>query len=332
MTDAAILNPVTVTAKRSNSIPASAQYLRKAGLLLVQGQNSLDLSDMHFRFDTVQEDEESPNNCSIRVYNLSPATIKAVREEYSRVILQAGYVDSAYGVIFDGTICQFRIGRENVTTTYLDILVSDGDVAYSYAMCTASAAAGTTRSERLQTVMSTMNSKGVKAGQLIVDATGGILPRGKVLFGLAKGLIRSEVQSIGATWSIQNGQINVIPLDGYLPGQAVVLNAETGLIGRPEQTQDGIRVRCLINPKIIVGGLVKIDNTSINQTLQKNPNAAPLAYNQYVGLQQFASVTADGIYRVYVAEHKGDTRGHDWYTDLTCLTVNPVTQKVLPYG
>ncbi len=334
----AVLPPVVVTAKRvDNSVPDQPQYLRKASLLLIKGGTALDLSEMHFRFDTAQEDEESPNNCAIRVYNLSPDTVKVVREEYTQVVLQAGYEHAAFGVIFQGTIRQFRIGRENPTTTYLDILVADGDVAYNYSMCTKSMAAGTTRSERLQTVMSAMNSEGVSAGQLIIDNTGGILPRGKVLFGLAKGLIRSECQTIGATWSIQNGQVNIIPLDGYLPGQAVVLTSQTGLIGRAEQTQDGIRCRCLINPKIIVGGLVKLDNKSINVTLQKDGQGPPsgtamLPYNQYAGLQQFADVASDGLYRVYVAEHKGDTRGHDWYTDLICLTVNPVTNKVLPYG
>lgn len=331
-TPTAQLPTVTITGKREYKPAEGNQYLRKATLLLVQGEKALDLSELHFTFQTVQEDEESPSNCAVRVFNLSPDTEAVIRKEYSRVVLQAGYENSAFGLIFDGTIVQFRKGRTSPTTTYLDILVSDGDIAYNYAMCSKNAAAGTTRKERLDLAMAPMNSKGVSAGQLLIDSTGGILPRGKVLFGLARGIIRSEVQSIGATWSIQNGKINVIPLSGYLPTEAVVLNAETGLIGRAEQTSDGIRAKCLLNPKIIVGGLVKIDNKSINETLQKNPDGPSLAYNQYAGLQQFATVTADGIYRVYVAEHKGDTRGQDWYTDITCLTVNPVTQKVKPYG
>jgi hypothetical protein len=336
MTDPVVFDTVTVVGKRDTSgIPIDSLYLRKASLLLIQGDKALDLSDMHFTFATVQEDEESPSNCAIRVFNLSTKTEDTIRSEYSRVVIQAGYERAAFGVIFDGTIIQFRKGRLNATTTYLDILVNDGDVAYNFAMCAKNAASGTTRLERLNMAMSTMNSKGVSAGQLMVDATGGILPRGKVLFGLARGLIRSEVQTIGATWSIQNGKINVIPLDGYLPTEAVVLTSATGLIGRAEQTTNGVRAKCLLNPKIIVGGLVKIDNASINQTLQKTgrgPEQAQLAYNQYAGLQQFATVTGDGLYRVYVAEHVGDTRGQDWYTDIVCLTVNPITNKVKPYG
>lgn len=308
-------------------------YGRKASLLLVQGDKALDLSEMHFRFKSSQEDAESPGNCEIRIWNLSEPTIKAIRGEYARVVLQAGYDEAPFGVIFDGTIKQYRIGREpDAVNTYLDILAADGDLAYNFAFCSRTLAAGSSSRDRTLAAIATMEGKGVLSGEVLLPSTGGILPRGKVLFGMAKAVIRSEAQSMQSTWSIQNGRVNVIPLSGFLPGEAVVLNSLSGLIGRPEQTIDGLRVRCLINPRIRVGGLVQIDNKSINQILQQNPEAAPVVYNQYAGLQQLATVTADGIYRVYVVENTGDTRGQEWYSDLVCLTVDPVTQTVKAYG
>jgi hypothetical protein len=48
-----------------------------------------------------------------------------------------------------------------------------------------------------------------------------------------------------------------------------------------------------------------------------------------------ATVTNDGFYRVMVAEHVGDTRGNDWYTELTCLAADisaPASSAVLPAG
>jgi len=195
-----------------------------------------------------------------------------------------------------------------------------------------SLAAGTDAGERIAELVKAMTKDGVKPGKMIIPSTGGVLPRGKVLFGMAKSILRAEVQNIGATWSIQGGYVNVIPLTGYLPGEAVTLNRFSGLIGRPEQTADGIRARCLLNPKITIGGLVIINNSSINQTLQQNPAAAPVPYNQWAGIQQLATVTTDGIYRVYVAEHTGDTRANEYYTDLVCLTVDPVTEQVKAYG
>lgn len=315
---------------------SEVQYLRRASLVLVEGDKALDLSEMHFQFSTKQADEESPNNCMIRVYNLSEETRNRVRGEYSRVVLQAGYVGGAFGVIFDGTIKQHRVGREPAgLTTYLDILAADGDTAYNYSVVSRTMSAGTTADERVRAAVSAMNPEGVTAGSVLIPGTGGVLPRGKVLFGLARAAVRGEAQTQGATWNISNGVLNVTPLDGYLPGEVVVLTAATGLIGRVEQTEDGMRCRALLNPKLVVGGLVKIDNRSINQTGQAPGSEIPggqVPYNRWAGVQQFATVADDGLYRIYVAEFTGDTRGEEFFVDLICLAVDPVTMKVKPYG
>lgn len=310
-------------------------YLRKCTLLVTSGEDALDLSDMHITFETKQEDEESPNNCAIRVYNLSRETVSKIQGEYTRVVLQAGYQNASFGVVFDGTIKQFATGKENATTRYLDILGADGDKAYNFSVINKSLAAGSTPEQRINALIAAMAPHGVTKGELLIPGTGGILPRGKVLFGLARGQLRSQTQNLGATWSIQNGKVNVIPLQEYLPGEVVVLTSQTGLIGRPEQTQDGLKARCLINPRIGIGGLVKIDNKSINRTYQQADYSVPgaqLPYNKYVGIQQFADVTADGLYRVYVAEYKGDTRGLPWWMDLILLAVDPATMKVKANG
>lgn len=306
------------------------QFNRKATLILSEGEKALDLSAMHFTFRTVQQDVESPNNCSIRVYNLSEPTVKQALREFSRVTLQAGYEEAA-GVIFQGTIKQFRVGRENATDTYLDILAADGDLAYNQSIVAKTLAAGSTPDQRIKAAIEAMGGQGVGPGASMAY-TGGILPRGKVLFGMARALLRQEVQSQNATWSINNGKVDIIPLAGYKPGTAVVLNSTTGLIGRPEQTVDGLKARSLLNPRLTIGGLIQIDNKSINQTIQQNPDAAPIPFNQYTGLQNLATVAADGLYRLYVVEHVGDTRGTEWYSDLVGLAVNPVTNKVISNG
>jgi hypothetical protein len=330
--------------------PAAGElYLRKASLFVYNpntfAQNNpsaydtssvpIDLSGFHFKFHTSQDDEQSPNNCSIRVYNLSAETMRTVREEYSRVVLQAGYQNGPFGVIFDGTVKQLRLGRENNTTTYLDILAADGDVGYNWAVLKTTLAASSTVAQRVEKIVDAMKPYGITPGDIAFPDTGGVLPRGKVLFGYAKGALAQVVQTKLSTWSIQNGKIQIIPLDGFLQGDPVILTSRTGLIGRPEQTQEGVKAKCLLNPAIVVGGTVKIDNASINQTQSASGSQTPgaqQAYNSYTAFQRFATVTADGLYRVYVAEHEGDTRGTPWYTNIICLTVNPVTGKVEPYG
>lgn len=309
----------------------SRQYGRKATLVVVEGEKGLDLSEAHFRFRTRQQDVESPNTCEIRVYNLSKETVAKVRGEYSKVVVQAGYGDN-YGVVFEGTIRQYRAGRENATDTYLDILAADGDLPYNFATIGKTLAAGWTQQQAITEAIKAMSEKGAQAGY--VDAQGllgGTIPnpRGKVMFGMPKVLLRVACETTGASWDISNGRVNVTPLKGYLPGQAVVLNALTGLVGLPEQTNEGINARCLLNPRLVVGGLVQIDNASVNQTINKDPNAAPgPAFDKYAGVQLLANVSFDGFYRVFVAEHQGDTRGQDWYSNLVCLAVTTDTKTV----
>lgn len=307
------------------------QYIRKATLIVMEGTKALDLSDMHFRFKVASADIESPNNASIRVYNLSKDTSKLVRDEFSRVILQAGY-EGSFGVIFDGTIRQFKLGRESAVDTYLDLLAADGDIAYNFATIAKTLSApNTTPDVVVANLVDTLRPHGVEKGSIAPPSLGGTKPnpRGKVMFGMTRVIMRQYLQSLGQTWNIQNGKVNVIPLEGYLPTEAVELTALTGLVGLPEQTNDGISARCLLNPRLIAGGLVKIDNASINKILQQNPQGAPIPYNTWRGLQLLASTTEDGLYRVFAVDHEGDTRGQAWYSDLVCLAISPGSQKVV---
>lgn len=299
-------------------------FNRRASLLVVAGNTALDLSEMQFSFHVQQQDVESPNNCAIRVFNLSAKTTKQIQGEFDKVILQAGY-GNQYGVIFQGNVKQFRRGRLNATDTYLDILAADGDLAYNFAVMRESLGANSTPDQRFAAITRSLAPFGITAGD-VMPYTGGILPRGKVLFAMARAEMRRLAESQGATWSIDNGQLNVVPLSGFRAGDAVVLTASTGMIGLPEQTDNGINVRSLLNPRFVVGGRVQIDNASINQTVQQDPSKPVGPFNVRAGIpQQLATVSDDGLYRIYVAEHRGDTRGQEWYTDLTCLKLIPTT-------
>lgn len=312
-----------------------SQFGRKASLTLVQGEQALDLSQFRFTFRTAQADIASPNNCQIRVFNLTEDTMRRVQSEYSRVIVQAGYDQGAFGVIFDGEIRQWRIGRASGTENYLDILAADGDKAFINAVVnTTLEATANTQANRVKAINEAFAKYGVRAGYQPSELVGGTIPspRGKVMFGLARVMMNAEMQTAGATWSIQNGKLNTLALDGYLPGEAVVLTARTGLIGRPEQTAEGVKVKCLLNPKLTPGGLVKIDNASINRTSASASNPVNTPFNQRTGFQFLATVAADGVYRLFVCEHVGDTRGQDWYSELVCLSVGRDTGKVKPYG
>ena len=90
------------------------------------------------------------------------------------------------------------------------------------------------------------------------------------------------------------------------------------MIGIPEQTQNGIRVRCLLNPNIKIGQIIKIEGT-INQF---RLDTASLAGVTNANIQRSNKLNGQGLYYVMYAQHTGDTRGNPWYTDLICLSVD----------
>lgn len=311
---------------------AQQQFLRKLSLIVTSGTTGIDLSQLRVKFKITAADAESPNAANIRVYNLADETVRKVQSEYTRVILQAGYENGAFGVIFDGTIKQFRVGRESNIDSFLDILAADGDVPYNFGTVNQTIAAGATQ----QTVITSVAKQvGLGVGYLPPDLSGSnpqALARGKVLWGMARAHLRRAADTVGATWSIQNGKVQIVPLTGYLPNEVVELSSLTGLIGVPEQTAGGLKLRCLINPKLAVGGLVKINNKGVNQLIEASKNVYGIPYNQWAGIQYASKLSNDGVYRIYVIEYDGDSRAEPWYADLTCLTVDQSTGKVKAYG
>ena len=232
--------------------------------------------------------------------------------------------------MFTGTIKQFKRGRVDALTSYLDIYAADGDKAYNFALVNKSLAAGSSIQDRVDAISQSMDQYDVTKGQTD-GLVGGTLPRGRVLFGLAKDQMGPPTDTAGVSWSIQNGKLVTIPLTGYLSGEAVVLNSRTGMIGVPEATQNGIEVSCLLNPKIKIGTRVQIDNSQINQSTVREQG-----FPRYTDLSFPASVSDDGFYRVLVVEHEGSCPyGDSWNSNLVCLAVNQSSspgEAVLPYG
>ena len=304
----------------------SDQYIRKAALIV--GQESgrgLDLSQLRFSFSIMRGDIETPNSAQIRVYNPSPLTVSTLLEqgsalEFTQVQIQAGY-EGSYGLIFRGTIKQVRYGREQQTDTYLDITAADGDSAYNFSTIALSLAAGQTNpNNAVQQVIQTMAANGVDSGYIPPNLGGNALPRGKVLYGMTRDELRKMSVNVGCSWSIQDGKIVFIPLTGYLPGQVPVITRATGMIGMPEVTQNGIQLKTLLNPNLKIGQAVKLDNASI-QRMQFGLNYQDQGYNS-IAKDFGAKIDPDGMYYVMHANHRGDTRGQDWYTEILCLAID----------
>jgi hypothetical protein len=326
---------------------SAQQFDRSLSLLIANKNEALELGDFRVRFQVSQSDVETPNTAIIRVYNLSSSRARELIQrppgltpltaipgrntptwEFSQCTLSAGYAGNV-GLIFKGTIKQFRRGKEKNTDSFLEILAADGDFPYNFGAVNTSIPDGHSNLDILHVAHDGLAAAANQIGDsLVLDPaaedvvamTGGIYPRGKLAFGLARGILRDLSQTIGARWSIQNGVLVVIPNTGYLQGEPVKLNSSSGLVGIPEATENGIFVTSLLNAGFRVGYPILINEADITQTDIREQFFPGI---RDVNLVATVDPSTEGLYRVIVVEHEGDTRGNEWYSHLTCLSIDP---------
>lgn len=267
-------------------------------------------------FGTRQGLVGTPHHCNIIITNPAPSTIAAMRKEKGKVTLRAGYRDGGAGLIFEGEILQVRNGRESVSDTYVHVIATSGENGRNYAVVNKALASGHTYKDRIDVGMEAFKKLGLKSG-FVDDLGKRKFPRNYVAHGMAHDLFRETCQALGASWWIQGDRVNVLKQSSTLPGTTHVINADTGMVGLPEQTIEGIIVKVLLNYDIYPGSAIKLNNASIQQAAF-SPSIGQSANNEQYQNSGILALASDGTYKVWRVEHEGDTRGNNFYTTLTC--------------
>ena len=267
---------------------------------------------------------QTPNILKLEVSNILPTTARQfTQKEYKHIVVDAGYQDG-HGVIFQGNITQAIYGRESATDTLLTVYAGDGDHAHNYATVNTTFPPGSTPQQHFNAALQAMQPMGVSQGFVGVDLSTPTYPRAVTLFGMARDVLSNIAKFKQATVSYQQEQVTMVQNGQSAPGGAIVLNSQTGLIGVPTQTIQGIMARCLINPSIKIHTQVQINQADIMG------GAAPITTtdpNAELGQSMLAPIAADGLYTVYKVDVNGDTRGNPWYQDLAMIATN-VTPNV----
>ena len=292
---------------------AGLQYLRRAQLTIgTDSGDALDVSQLRLRFSIAAGDVQTPKTLDARVYNISDATAQLIQTEGAPVRLSVGYGDGALSTIFNGNVMFLRRGRENPVDTYLDLVCADGDAAYIGAVVNTTLAAGHTPADVATAACTKMNPYGVTLDDTsALPATSA--PRGRAIYGMARSTLRDVTKSTDTSWHVEDGSLKIMPAVGYRSDEAVVLTSATGMIGIPQQTPDGIVVRALLNPKFRIGGKLQIANKDIQQA------RVGTSVQEKTGAAFLPRISEDGFYRILLVQHRGDTRGEEWFSDLICI-------------
>lgn len=325
----------------------SQQWLRACSLVVGDDTDAIELAGdpknpvLRIKFTVHYYTKSSPASLHARIYNLSPQTIQSIIGFTQKnpptatgiafatsgiVVLKAGYIDN-FAQIFKGFIYQLRVGKESNVDSFLDIFAADGDVAHNWATMNTTFAAGYTSEDVYKACGQSMQKWQVSQGPPpdgLNSTTGS--PRGKVCFGMTRDVLRDLGESNNFTWNILDQQLQAYPKFTFRAGEAIIINRYTGMVGIPEQTDQGISVTTLLNPAIRWGTQVQINDTDIAHLVLKAPGAnynVPLSPGFKDQGAIVPPINSDGTYVVIHARYEGDTRGNPWYSHMVCLSTQP---------
>lgn len=250
----------------------------------------------------------------VSIYNLDSDTEHALIKESDTVVVSAGYYNGNYGKIFQGQVFQPMWERENNVDykVTLRCLVGWNDlkqqiISYNH----------TALASQYELIAKMASSAHMKIGYLSDDLKDKTLPRGKVLFGAPEKYISQAAKDNNAQWWLGDDGLVVGKIDDRVVPEAIVYTPTTGIIGTPQQVQDGVNFRVLLDSRLKVqmpALQVKIDNSQIRQARRQidvtGQSTAPLQ----------TILDRDGVYIVGAVRHYGDTRGNEWYTEVTGYT------------
>lgn len=284
---------------------------------------SISVSEQRCTFSFRKALSQTMQYGEVTIYNLSGPTQTDIFQNAKYVTIEAGYVGGEYGIIFQGSVRQPILGKENGTDYYITLGCIDGDDSLNLAFTETYTGAGMLPEQLVQQIVRASNVpfQFKILGQLSQQKT----ERGKVLFGQTKGLLQNIATNENAALYSDNGTLTLGKLDTPPPPIVPELNFQTGLIGTPRQADQGVAARSLIRPSFTLNSWLKLNNRNIilaNTPFQGrlNPNVLDL----------------DGLYRIIAIEVTGDTRGNDWYYDLELLSQagrNPlITAQTGQYG
>ena len=265
------------------------------------GGNGIDVSQLQCTFNIEKVMNETPNYSEVVIYNLSAQTENTFIDSGQRIIVEAGYEGNHYGLIFDGDIIQPFREKIDGTTYKLTLVAQDGDLFLNSGVINMSMGAGQTP-RNIVNELTLRASESVQLGSISENLENKQRARGKVAFGLARDYLRQIARSDNAIFYVNNRTVEIVKPGDLPQGRIIDLSPQTGLIGVPEQSDSGIKGKCLLNPFIDLNTFIHIDNSLVRaEKIQRD--------------EPIKQLDQDGVYRIIKINHNGDTRGDAWYTE-----------------
>lgn len=252
--------------------------------------DTIEIMELAMQFRIRKTLKPEPNQAELAIFNLNEDHRSALEQlKTATVLVEAGYQEGT-STLFLGdlrTAVSVVEGADIITR----LSSGDGEKAVKKSRVKVSMKKGTATPEKVLETLA--KSIGVGSGNLkqALQQLSGLenhFSEGVVLSGSAFREMNAICKSLGLTWSIQDGKLQILTLQQALSGTAIKLSKETGLIGSPTVDNDGVlNATMLLAPDVFPGRKIVVDSERLK-----------------------------GQYRIESCNYVGDTHGQDWYTIL----------------
>ncbi|MGL5654135.1 MAG: baseplate hub protein [Vibrio sp.] len=271
--------------------------------------------------------KKDPNRSEMKIFGLTESTSAQITNVNSRVIIQAGYRDQGGAVTcFTGNVLQgVRYSTNDCVATEVEmgdgyIPMRDTLVSVSYPKDIAA-----------KTVLADISRQMGLVLRKMPDVQEKNYPTGFAYMGQSFRALDKITAYLGAEWSIQNNELQIIKKGGTAKKYAVVLRSDSGMIGSPE-----LNVRTFSEKRAIEQGLQKGEKVII---IEREPTKTGKSADQYRlygynvscyllpdlepgDLVRLEAKSVQGWFRVEELEHNIKSQGHEFRTDMKVTAVN----------
>jgi hypothetical protein len=334
---------LTITYAARPTLDSSGPTASNATTSTVVSTNSWEPEALKITFEVLQSTISSPWwYADITIYNLDASEIQNIIFNATSVQLKAGFQvgPTQSAVIWDGPIFQVLYDQENVVDQRVTlhcvanpIVMQDGVVAFSLGRFASQAqllakAAGAINLPPVNTATTNTNGTSLSpyAAQVLSAKQ---YPRGNTVFGKVGGFFsqiaddqqlqtfRDSQQAYMTQFGTPGGPVP--PADFIYgppnpPNTTLALPPGTtqSIIGTPRQTPQGVIFTVLLDPRLKVQIQPHVQVVQLVRTLPSQLAQQPDPNGGYV-----TPLNTNLTFFVGQVRHVGDSRGNDWYTEVT---------------
>ena len=202
--------------------------------------------------------------CNLRLYNLPEDVQRKLWKDnfnntkYILMEFCAGYQDTLL-VIFFGFINQCYSYRKSGAVDYVTEIQADNNsliALWGFTNVTIS------QNTEIENILKELfkNAPGVEVGYITQDIKP--LKRDKTFIGQTLELLGREYG--GYDIYLDNNEINILNTNEVVPGDILVISADSGLLGSPRRAEQYLEIEMLFEPRIKIGQAIQLQSSSLS--------------------------------------------------------------------